>query len=92
MKVTKSHALFFLLDSNTPKMNGIEFLKVLKADDALKKVPIIAPTICKEQQYIEENFNLGVTGYIVKPLDYRKFVEVIKIVGPYRTLSELLNL
>jgi response regulator of citrate/malate metabolism len=92
MKVTKSHALFFLLDSNMPKMNGIEFLKVLKADDALKKVLIIAPTTCKKQQYIEESFNLGVTGYIVKPLDYRKFVEAIKIVGLYRTPSELLNL
>jgi DNA-binding response OmpR family regulator len=81
-----------LLDSNMPKMNGIEFLKVLKADDVLKKVPIIALTTCKEEQHIEGSFNLGVASYIVKPLDYRKFVGVIRVVDLYWTPSELPNL
>jgi len=78
-----------LLNSNMPKMNGIEFLKVVKADNVLKKIPVVALTTSKEEQHIEESFNLGVAGYIVKPLDYKKLVEAIRIINLYWTLSEL---
>ena len=80
-----------LLDSNMPKMNGNEFLKVVKADDALKRVPVVTLTTCDDEQHIAENFELGVAGYIVKPLDYKKLVEAIRIIELYWTLSELPN-
>ena len=80
-----------LLDSNMPKMNGMEFLKVVKANNVLKKIPVLALTACGEEQHIVESFKLGVAGYILKPLDYRKFVEAIRIIHLYWTLSELPN-
>jgi len=78
-----------LLDLNMPKMNGIEFLKVVKADDVLKKIPVVVLTTSKEESDIVESFNLSVAGYIVKPVDYKKFVEAVRAIEVYWTLSEL---
>lgn len=78
-----------LLDLNMPKMNGIEFLKVAKADEALKRIPAVVLTTSKDDRDKVESFELCVAGYIVKPVDYRKFVDAIKIIDLYWTLSEL---
>lgn len=78
-----------LLDLNMPKMNGLEFLKVIKADNALKKTPVVVLTTSREQQDAAESFKPGIVGYIIKPVDYKKFVDAIRIIEPYRTLSEL---
>jgi CheY-like chemotaxis protein len=78
-----------LLDLNMPKMNGIEFLKVVKADDVLKKIPVVVLTTSKEEYDIMESFRLSVGGYIVKPVNYTKFVEAIRTIDLYWTLSEL---
>ncbi|OHB62177.1 MAG: two-component system response regulator [Planctomycetes bacterium RBG_13_46_10] len=78
-----------LLDLNMPKMNGIEFLKVVKVDDMLKKIPIVVLTTSKEECDIMESFKLSVGGYIVKPVDYAKFLEAIRTIDLYWTLSEL---
>ena len=80
-----------LLDLNMPKMNGIEFLKIVKADNALKKIPIVVLTTSKEECDIMDSFKFSVGGYIVKPVDYTKFVEAIKAIDLYWTLSELPN-
>ena len=80
-----------LLDLNMPKMNGIEFLKVAKADKDMKKIPVIVLTTSKEDQDKVDSFELSVAGYIVKPVDYIKFVEAIRILNLYWTLSELPN-
>lgn len=78
-----------LLDLNMPKTNGIEFLNIVKADDVLKKIPIIVLTISTQVQDVVNAFKLGVAGYIIKPVDYIKFVEAIRTVTLYWTLSEL---
>jgi len=78
-----------LLDLNMPKMNGGEFLKVVKADDVLKKIPVVVLTTSKEEYDIMESFKLSVGGYIVKPVNYTKFVEAIRTIDLYWTLSEL---
>ena len=80
-----------LLDLNMPKMNGIEFLRVIKADDKLKRIPAIVLTTSKDDQDRVQTFQLNVAGFIVKPVDYLKFVEAMKIVNLYWTLSELPN-
>ena len=80
---------FILLDLNMPKMNGLEFLKVLKADEMLKKIPVTILTISKDEKDIIKGFKLGVAGYMVKPADYEKFVEAIRAIDLYWTLSEL---
>jgi CheY-like chemotaxis protein len=78
-----------LLDLNMPKMNGIEFLKVVKADADLRKIPVVVLTTSKEESDIVQSFQLSVAGYIVKPVDYRKFVDAIRTIDLYWTLSEL---
>ncbi|GAB6146627.1 response regulator [Desulfocicer niacini] len=78
-----------LLDLNMPRMNGIDFLKVAKKDDTIKRIPVIVLTTSKDDQDKVDSFNLGVSGYMVKPVDYKKFVEVVKTIDLYWTLSEL---
>ena len=78
-----------LLDLNMPKMNGIEFLKIAKADDELKKIPVVVLTTSKSDEDRVETFGLSVAGYMIKPTDYKKFVETIRVIDLYWTLSEL---
>ncbi len=78
-----------LLDLNMPKMNGIELLKIIKTDDVLKRVPIVVLTTSQDAQDKFETFGLSVAGYIVKPADYKKFVEAMRTINIYWTLSEL---
>jgi CheY-like chemotaxis protein len=78
-----------LLDLNMPKMNGTEFLQVVKADTDLRKIPVVVLTTSREEFDIVQSFQLSVAGYIVKPVDYKNFVEAIRTIDLYWTLSEL---
>jgi CheY-like chemotaxis protein len=78
-----------LLDLNMPKMNGTEFLKIVKTDEALKKIPVVVLTTSSQQRDVVESFKLGAAGYMVKSVDYGKFVETIRTINLYWTLSEL---
>ncbi|MFH1883949.1 MAG: response regulator [Planctomycetota bacterium] len=78
-----------LLDLNMPKMNGTEFLKIVKTDKALKKIPVVVLTTSSQQRDVVESFKLGAAGYMVKSVDYGKFVETIRTINLYWTLSEL---
>jgi CheY-like chemotaxis protein len=78
-----------LLDLNMPKMNGIEFLGIIKADAGLKKIPVVVLTTSSEERDVVESFRLSVAGYIIKPVDYRNFVEAVRTINLYWTLSEI---
>ena len=78
-----------LLDLNMPVMGGIEFLQIVKHDAALKRIPVVVLTTSEEQQDKLASFDLGVAGYIRKPVDYAQFVEAVRSVNAYWTLSEL---
>ena len=78
-----------LLDLNMPVMNGIEFLQAVKKDEQLRRFPVVVLTTSEEQQDKLNSFNLGVAGYIAKPVDYRQFVEVMRSIDLYWTVSEL---
>jgi CheY-like chemotaxis protein len=80
-----------LLDLNMPKMNGVEFLKIVKANETLKKIPIVVLTTSTEEQDIAESFRRGAAGYMVKSVDYKKFVEIVRAIDVYWSLSELPN-
>jgi CheY-like chemotaxis protein len=82
---------YIFLDLNMPKMNGIEFLKIVKADKALKRIPVIVLTTSNNEKDIVESFEFGVAGYMVKPADYKEFVEAIRTVNLYWNLSKLPN-
>jgi CheY-like chemotaxis protein len=77
-----------LLDLNMPRMNGLEFLQQLRQDPTLCRIPVVVLTTSKEEQDRVESFRLGVAGYMVKPVDYPQFVDVMRTVQAYWTLSE----
>ncbi len=87
-KNNKKPAVIFL-DLNMPKMNGLEFLKIAKADKFLGKIPMIALTGSKQEQDIAASFNLGVAGYVIKSAEYKEVLEGLRTINTYWTLSEL---
>jgi CheY-like chemotaxis protein len=88
---TNEKPCVILLDLNMPRMNGFEFLKIVKADDVLKRIPVVVLTTSTGDQDVLKGFNLGVAGYIVKPVNYMQFVEAMRALNMYWTLSRLPN-
>ena len=78
-----------LLDLNMPIMGGIEFLQIAKKDAVLKGIPVVVLTTSGEQEDKVESFQLGVAGYMRKPVEYPSFVEMIRTIDTYWTISEL---
>jgi CheY-like chemotaxis protein len=78
-----------LLDLNMPKMNGIEFLHALRKDQELKKTPVIVLTTSDEDKDRIEAYNLNVAGYILKPVTFGNFAEVMVALNKYWTLCEI---
>ena len=70
-----------LLDLKLPKVDGLEVLAQLKADPALKVVPVVMLTSSHEEKDLVRSYNLGVNAYVVKPVDFSEFVEAVKEVG-----------
>ncbi len=86
---TKDGPCVILLDLNMPKMNGIELLKILKSTPELRRIPVVVITTSKSDEDKVESFRLSVAGYIVKPIDYQGFVDAMKVIDLYWSLSEL---
>ncbi len=80
-----------LLDLNMPGFDGFEFLKKMKSDRRLKKIPIIVLTTSDSDVDVKKCFDLGAAGYLVKPDDYEQFVNVVEIVNRYWTLNKMPN-
>jgi CheY-like chemotaxis protein len=78
-----------LSDLNTPKMNGIEFLRTIKAHETLKRTIVIIISGSSDERDVDECFQLGAAGYIIKPPDYEKLLDMIKTLNAYWTLSEI---
>ena len=78
-----------LLDLNMPKMNGIEFLHRIREDEALKRTPVIVLTTSDEDRDRIEAYNLNVAGYILKPVTFANFAEVMVALNKYWTLCEM---
>jgi len=72
-----------LLDLNLPKVNGFEVLAAVKADPRTRMIPVVVLTTSKEEFDITESYRLGVNSYIVKPVDFEKFVVAMKELGYY---------
>lgn len=78
-----------LLDLNMPKINGIEFLNILKSDDVLKYIPTIILTTSSNQKDLEECYKIGIAGYILKPLKYEEYVTKLQTTLAYWSINEL---
>jgi two-component system, response regulator len=72
-----------LLDLKLPKVDGIEVLRKVKADDRTKNIPIVMLTSSQEERDVAESYRLGVNSYIVKPVDFSNFVHAVGELGIY---------
>jgi CheY-like chemotaxis protein len=78
-----------LLDLNMPRMNGLEFLQIIKADTALRSIPVIILTTSTYEEDKRHAYAYSVAGYIIKPIDYDHFVSIIGTVYAYWLICEL---
>jgi CheY-like chemotaxis protein len=78
-----------LLDIRMPKVDGVEVLRTIKKDPELKKIPTIILTTTDDPREVENCHQLGCSSYITKPVDYEKFVDVIKKLGLFLMVVEV---
>jgi CheY-like chemotaxis protein len=86
---TDNSRLLILLDLNMPQMGGLEFLKELRADPDLTKLPVVMLTTSMQDSEIAAAYEYHVAGYIVKPITFSSFVEKIDALNRYWLMSEL---
>lgn len=72
-----------LLDLKMPKVDGLEVLRQMKSDPQLKLIPVVIMTSSREEQDVLSSYQLGVNGYVVKPLDFHEFTDAVKLVGAF---------
>jgi CheY-like chemotaxis protein len=72
-----------LLDLKLPKVDGLEVLRQVKADEQLKLIPVVVLTSSHEEKDLVTSYRLGVNAYVVKPVDFHQFVNAIKELGVF---------
>jgi CheY-like chemotaxis protein len=83
------HRLLILLDLNMPRMNGIEFLRELRADAELRQLPVVVLTTSDDERDRIEAYHLNVAGYIVKPVTFANFCDAMATLNKYWQLVEM---
>lgn len=78
-----------VLDLNMPKINGIEFLGILKADEVLKYIPAIILSTSNNHKDVMECYRIGIAGYLIKPLKYEEYTDRVKKLIEYWGTNEL---
>jgi CheY-like chemotaxis protein len=72
-----------LLDLKMPKVDGIEVLRQIKREPALRSIPVVVLTSSREEQDLVRTYDLGVNAYVVKPVDFHEFIEAVKLLGGF---------
>ncbi|WP_130735774.1 response regulator [Flavobacterium sp. J27] len=80
-----------ILDLNMPKLNGIEFLTILKNDEILKYIPAVILTTSSNHKDMLECYKIGIAGYVLKPLKYEDYIDRIKKLIEYWSITELIS-
>jgi CheY-like chemotaxis protein len=76
-----------LLDMKMPRMDGLQVLGKLKADPRTRTIPVVMLTSSREERDLVQSYSLGVNSYIVKPVDFEQFADVVSQVGMYWVLA-----
>ncbi len=79
----KKYPRLILLDLKLPKIDGLEVLKQLKSGEKTKFIPIVVLTSSNEESDVVRSYNYGVNSYLVKPVDFDKFVKAVSEIGLY---------
>lgn len=82
-------AYLLLLDIRMPKIDGVEVLRQIKADNKLKKMPVIMVTTTDDPREVEKCHELGCSNYVTKPVDYEKFVKAIRQLGLFLSVTQV---
>ena len=77
------HPALILLDLKMPKVDGLEVLRIVKSDPKLRSIPIVVLTSSRQEQDVIRSYDLGVNAYVVKPVDFREFVDAVKALGGF---------
>ena len=72
-----------LLDLKMPRVDGLEVLRQIKADPALRRIPVVMLTSSREEKDLIKSYELGVNGFVVKPVDFEQFLKAIRAVGVF---------
>lgn len=72
-----------LLDLKMPKVDGLEVLRAIKADEQFKTMPVVVLTSSREESDLAESYKLGVNAYVVKPVDFHEFIDAVKQLGVF---------
>ena len=80
-----------LLDIKMPKVDGIEVMRVMKSEPALKDIPVVMLTSSREGPDLQACYKLGVNAYVVKPVDFAEFFEAVKVVGRFWAVVNEVN-
>jgi DNA-binding response OmpR family regulator len=80
---TSENPAVLLLDLKLPKVDGLELLQRIKADEKLKMIPVVVLTSSREERDMVASYKLGVNAYVVKPVDFHEFVNAIKELGVF---------
>lgn len=88
-EITRLKNLLILLDLNMPKMNGLEFLKLLRSNSQFSKIPVIILTTSNQQKDLVAAYDLNVAGYLVKPMEFQTFVETMNALIRYWSICEM---
>jgi len=93
LKILKENNLpdIILLDLNMPRMNGIEFLQILKKDPLLKYLPTVILTTSENRTDLLECYKTGIAGYVIKPLKYDDYEDKLMKVISYWQVNELVK-
>lgn len=77
------HPKMILLDIKMPRLDGIEVLKRLKSNESTRMIPVVILTSSAEERDVIESYRLGVNSYLVKPVDFKLFIDVVAQAGLY---------
>lgn len=85
----KHHPKVVLLDLKLPKVDGLEVLRAMRADERTRLIPVVVMTSSREERDVIESYRLGVNSYVVKPMDFDSFAAAVADLGHYWLLVNL---